>query len=101
MLHQHLTDKDEADTLSVRLGGEERGKQFGLYLFTDAFTGIADFKHKRRSRSEDKDFSVGIDAFCGVLDDVDKDLFEERSIHADHWILFTQFQMKVNVPILA
>ena len=101
MFHQHLTDKDEADTLSVRLGGEERGKEFGFYLFADAFTSIADFEHKRRSPGADKDFSVGIDAFCGILDDVDKDLLKKRSVHADDWILFAQFQVKVNLPILA
>ena len=36
MLHQHFTDKDEADALSVRLGGEERAEQLGFYFLADA-----------------------------------------------------------------
>ena len=48
MLHQYFTDKDEADALSVRLGGEERSEQFGLSFLADAFAGISNFKHQWR-----------------------------------------------------
>ena len=93
VLHQYFADKDQADALSVRLGGEERSEQLGFRFFADAGACIPDFQHKWRGGGPDKDFSVGIDAFGGILDDVDKDLLEERSVHADHGVLLAQIQM--------
>ena len=80
MLHQYFADKDEADALSVRLGGEEGAEQFGLYFLADAFASISNFKHQWRGRSSDGDFSVLLNAFGSILDDVDQDLFEQGRV---------------------
>ena len=89
MFHQHFTDKDKADTLAVRLGGEERGEQHGFRFFADALSGISDFQHERRDRSTDGDAAFLADAFRCVLDDVDQYLFEKRGVNVDGRIFIT------------
>ena len=53
MLHQYFTDEDKADTLSIRLGGEERAEQLCFHILADALSGISDFQHRWRGRSAD------------------------------------------------
>ena len=64
MLHQYLADKNEADALSVRFGGEKWSEQFGFHFLADTCTGIADFQHQWRGGSPDADVSVGFYALC-------------------------------------
>lgn len=45
MLHQHFANKDEADTLPIRLGRKEWREQFGFYLLADTSSRIAYFQH--------------------------------------------------------
>ena len=71
MLHQYLADKDKADALSVRLGGEERGEQLGFHVLADALARVSNFQHDGRNGSADGDFPFISDAFGGILDDID------------------------------
>ena len=43
MTHQNLPDKDQSDSLTIGLGGEERAEQLRFHLFADSLAVVHHF----------------------------------------------------------
>ena len=98
MTHQNLPDKDQSDSLTIGLGGEERAEQLRFHLFADSLAVVHHFDNGRRKGADDN-LSILLDAFRSILDDVYQYLFEEGGIHFYLFQRFVYLQTKFYVPV--
>ena len=99
MFYQNFTNKNKTDTLSVRLGGEERTEQFSFCFFADPQTVIYHF-NSGRSEGADYYFPIGLNAFRCILDDVYEYLLKQSGIQHHIFQTFVYFHAECNATVI-
>ena len=99
MLGQYLADENQADTLSVRLGGKEGAEKLGFHLAADSFPGIGYLQRDGRGGGTDVDIATLTDTFRCILDDVHQYLLKQDGIYPHRRVLGTKFVVQGNPAV--